>query len=139
MSAIPLGDKDGRVGGLLGDWYGEFDRREDEQRLAKEAQAAADAAALQHDLDRLDKMALEYLKDELVTARGKARTTKRQRQDYAAYRSYCTERGWPETAPQAVFAYLLKNISRGVARVKRLIVRLRLFKQASAIRARPVI
>lgn len=112
---------------LLGPWPDEqemefraYQAKAHRENAEQEAQAAANAAALQHDFDRIDQMALGSLKDELLALRSKSRTTKRQRQDYAAYRAYALEHGWPETAAQCVFAFLLKNISRGLPRVKRL-------------------
>jgi hypothetical protein len=110
--------------GILGtpeDW--EHAKRDNDERLAEErrqaAQAAEDAAKLQYDLDRIDAMALHFLKDGLAASKETARITPRQRKDYAAYRAYCSRHGWPPDAPQTLFAFLASDLSRP-ARVRRL-------------------
>lgn len=110
--------------GILGapeDW--ERAKRDNEQRLAeerrREAEAAEDAAALQYDLDQIDALAWMHLKSELVAEKEKPRVALRQRKDYAAYRAYTRDRGWPHDAPQTLFAFLARDLSHP-PRVRRL-------------------
>jgi len=103
--------------GLLGteqEW--EQAKRDNEQRAAHEAE---NAATLQRELDELDAFAWMYLKPELLAEKETVRITSRQRADYAEYRAYAREHGWPHDDARTLFAFLASDLSHPV-RVRRL-------------------
>jgi len=110
-------------------------KHDNEERLAQERKRAAedteDAAKLQYDLDRLDEMALHFLREDLEKER--PRVTPRQHKDYAAYRAYARDHGWPHDAPQTLFAFLAKNLSKP-ARVMRLHNSIQAFLQSAGLK-----
>lgn len=106
---------------LLGPWDDDEEAKFQLNRPTRQESPEQDTrAAIQNDLDRIDSLALSNLKGELTALRSQSRTTKRARHDYAAFCAYALKNGWPNTAPQSIFAFLTSNIHRGYAYVKRL-------------------
>lgn len=104
--------------GILGS-DSEQAKRDSEWRRAEERKHEAQEAWLQYDLARIDAIAWNDLKDQLLADKQKPLTTPRQRRDFAAYAAYARAFGWPIDAPQTLFAFLAKHLDHS-ARVRRL-------------------
>ena len=112
-------------GGLLPDfesepfirWWKEVEEQE-EQCRQQEAEEAEREAALQRIYDAIDANLSPHLKAELAAENETARVTPKQKADFAAFRTLCTEWGMPylPAAPQAVALFLAEGDTDTVLR-----------------------
>src|SRR6516225_6239876 len=112
-------------GGLLPDfesepfirWWNEADKREEQQRR-EVADEEAREADLQRLYDAIDANLSPHLKAELAAEDETARVTPKQKADFAAFRTLCTEWGMPylPAAPQAVALFLAEGDADTVLR-----------------------
>jgi len=106
-------------GGVLGNeplsgeelerWRAEEQRRqEEEQKAAEDFQARC---------DQVDASIAKHLTDELEAEEEEAKIGDRQRGDFAMFRTYCDQWGWPAlpSVPQAVSAFLISEMNLGDA------------------------
>ena len=98
-------------------WWNEADKREEQQRKEAAAEEAREAA-LQRLYDAIDANLSPHLKAELAAENETARVTPKQKADFAAFRTLCTEWGMPylPAAPQAVAIYLAEGDADTVLR-----------------------
>ena|SRR6516162_6078733 len=100
-------------------WWNEVDQ-EEEQRRKQAAEEAEREAALQLLYDGIDANLSPHLKAELAAENETARVTPKQKADFAAFRTLCTEWGMPylPAAPQAVALFLAEGDTDAVRRCK---------------------
>jgi hypothetical protein len=98
-------------------WFNEADKREEQQRKEAAAEEAREAA-LQRLYDTIDANLSPHLKAELAAENETARVTPKQKADFSAFRTVCTEWGMPylPAAPQAVAVYLAEGDADTVLR-----------------------
>ena len=114
-------------GGLLPDfeseefrqWWNAVEEQEEQQRK-EAADEEAREAALQRLYDTIDANLSPHLKAELAAENETARVTPKQKADFAAFRTLCTEWGMPylPAAPQAVALFLAEGDTDAVRRCK---------------------
>ena len=98
-------------------WWNAVEEQEERQRK-EAADEEAREAALQRLYDAIDANLSPHLKAELAAENETARVTPKQKADFAAFRTLCTEWGMPylPAAPQAVALFLAEGDADTVSR-----------------------
>jgi hypothetical protein len=102
-------------------WWNEVDQEEEREREEQRKEAAAEEAReadLQRLYDAIDANLSPHLKAELAAEDETARVTPKQKADFAAFRTLCTEWAMPylPARPQAVAIYLAEGDADTVLR-----------------------
>src|SRR6516165_398279 len=98
-------------------WWNAVEEQEKQQRK-EAADEEAREAALQRLYDAIDANLSPYLREELAAENATARVTTEQKEDFAAFRTLCTDWGMPylPAKPQAVAIFLAEGNADTVLR-----------------------
>jgi hypothetical protein len=91
-------------------WWNEVEEQEQQQRR-QQAEEVEREAALQRLYDGIDAHLSPHLREELAAENATARVTPEEKEDFAAFRTLCTEWGMPylPAMPQAVAIFLAEG------------------------------
>jgi hypothetical protein len=117
MTKVPGGVLPDFASAEFRQWWNEVEEQEQQQRK-QEAEEAEREADLQRLYDGIDAHLSPHLREELAAENATVRVTPEQKEDFAAFRTVCTEWGMPylPAAPQAVAIFLAEGDADTVLR-----------------------